>query len=164
MRILWKEASAQSVAASLEQIQGQMEAAALQAERVRTALSEANPGGDDKAVNAVTERFESLMKRLSDAAADADSLLRATRSMIDIFEETERSAVRILNELDTGRNRENGGRPSGGAYAPVAHGEMPVPPPIPLPRVRIAPEARLSPLGPVMGWLVILMDKMTREI
>ena len=164
MRILWKEASAQSVAASLEQIQGQMEAAALQAERVRTALSEANPGGEDKAVNAATERFEIIMKRLNDVAADADSLLKATRSMIDIFEETERGAVRILNELDIGRTRGDAGRPTGAAYIPASRREPPVPPPIPLPRVRIAPKGRLSPLGPMMGWLITLIDKTYREI
>ena len=100
MRIEWNGASAQLVAANLDRLQEQLEASLQQAQAARIALNNANPGSDNRRLNAIAAQYDRTVIRLKQASADVERLRMGTRVMIDAFEEAERQAIGIMESLE----------------------------------------------------------------
>ncbi|MBE5807286.1 MAG: hypothetical protein E7317_02975 [Clostridiales bacterium] len=161
MRIKWNADRGRAVENSLEDMFDQLEALEGRLAQARAALDEANPAGDDKRLNAIARRFEAGAGRLTNVKRDTDDMRRATQRMIALFDGAENEVVRMLNELTAGS----------GAQADGAMGHMPADgrrtrnepaaqPPFRIPRARIAPVTRLMPFGPVMDWLIELINRL----
>ena len=156
MRIEWNGASAQLVAANLDRLQEQLEANLQQAQAARIALNNANPGSDNRRLNAIAAQYDRTVIRLKQASADVERLRMGTRVMIDAFEEAERQAIGIMESLEAGITSDQAdaaGGTSGSADREIRLPRMP----IPLPRAIPGPHMDRGPMGPVPAWLAMLM-------
>ena len=157
MRIEWNGASAQLVAANLDRLQEQLEASLQQARTARIALDNANPGSDNRRLNAIAAQYDRTVIRLKQASADVERLRMGTRVMIDAFEEAEREAIGIMESLESGIASDGAMDRAGGAGGSADH-EIRLPEmPIPIPRTIAGPHMDRGPMGPVPAWLAMLL-------
>lgn len=152
MRIGWSEESAGIVAAGLSQLWEQMATCLDRSGEALSALEAANPGGDNKRLNAIGEALETCLTMLKRAREDSEALMHGTRTMIDTFEEVERDALRLLNSLNEGRAMEPEARAMRAAASEAAAGHT-------RPHPVLAPHAAVGSLGPVPGWLNAKLDQ-----
>lgn len=159
MRIEWKEDNARAVTVSLARIQQAMEQCWNQTQQVEIALKEADPDGANKRIKEIEAKFESAVGRLSRIAEDIERLEDATNYMIRSFEDTESDVIRLLNNLDSGHGTRDGAGEAIRSYTPEGRVIADAVPPIAFPRPRIMPVMRFSTLGPVLDWLMELLDR-----
>lgn len=160
MRIEWKEDSARAVVASLDQIRQETQQCMRQARQVEAALKEADPDRQSRRLKAMSARFEATMRRLDRAAEEVAQLEDATNQMIRAFEDSESEAVRLLNGLDPGWGTAEQEEVMAATHLSPWRVQAQVIPPIVLPRPRIAPRIRFSAMGPILSWLMALIDRM----
>ena len=155
MRITWSEESAGQVTAGLKKMREQMATSLSRSRQVQATLEEANPGGENKRLNALGKALEDCVARLKQAEEDAGRMLSGVRVMIDTFEETEREAVRLLANMDGSRSAEVYGASAGGSAAGA--GSMGT---AELEKESVlGPHTTVGDLGPVPGWLHKRMEE-----
>ncbi|MBQ8110572.1 MAG: hypothetical protein IJ124_10470 [Clostridia bacterium] len=159
MRIEWKEDNARAVAVSLERIQQELEQCLQQARQVEEALREADPDGSNKRIRKIDAKFEAAVGRLNRIAEDTAELESATNYMIRSFEDSESEVIRLLNNLDPGKGTQERTAEASAGFIPAGRVIPHVVPPIMFPRPRIAPVMRFSALGPTLGWLMRLLNR-----
>ena len=160
MRIEWRGDSAQVILAALEGIRRKMAECEQVSRQVRGALDEANPGSENKRLNAITAEYESVVNRLRDSMEDVEQLKAATGNMIQLFEDAEAEATRLLQGLDVGSETEESGGGATVYQGRSPRNERPAGRPgVRRPKPVIAPTGRMSALGPVPGWLAEQMER-----
>ena len=162
MRIEWKEESALVILRKLKSIQQTLEAGEQKSSLVRNALAEADPDGSNKRIKAIGEAFEATVVKLKRVIENVDEMTKATNRMINLFEDSERDAIRLLRSLEEGfragkmEPRHTG---LGTAYAIV---DTVAQLPIELPEPVVMPAARVSAFGEAPDWLEALMNEYYR--
>lgn len=100
MRIQWNSDAAQDVLERLRGAQQGLEDDKRQAEIVRGTLEEADPKGDNKALRALSERFETCTRRLDTLAQEIDSFRSALERADAAFADAERSNQTLVGKLE----------------------------------------------------------------
>ena len=100
MRIQWNSDAIESIIRQLADAEAELSACGGNAGRVREALNEANPGRDDKRLNAITERFEAAMARLERLKDELDETVRDARMANERFLEAEQRNLKLVTRLD----------------------------------------------------------------
>lgn len=100
MRIQWNSDAIESIIRQLADAESELSACGGNAVRVREALAEANPAGDDKRLNTITERFETAMARLERLKDELDETVRDARRANERFLEAEQRNMKLVTRLD----------------------------------------------------------------
>lgn len=159
MRIEWNGASAQLVASNLGKIHEQIEQSLQQSYAARESINDANPSGGNRRLTAIAEEFERVVVALRRAEEEADRLLTGSRRMIEAFEDAEREAVSIMENLELGIASD---AMAGSAYGAPLRSERTirsVVSPIRLPKPVVGPHLDIGPMGPMPKWLADNMDR-----
>ena len=100
MRIQWNSDAIESIIRQLADAEAELSACGGNAARVREALAEANPAGDDKRLNTITERFETAMARLERLKDELDETVRDAQRANERFMEAELKNKKLVTRLD----------------------------------------------------------------
>ena len=100
MIIQWSGESVREALACLRRAEQGLLGCIQQAASVRKAMDEANPDGENKALNEALEHFETCEQRLKDLLAGVEEYEERTRRTNARFEEAEESLLSLVERLD----------------------------------------------------------------
>ncbi|MBQ4089713.1 MAG: hypothetical protein IJC56_07520 [Clostridia bacterium] len=112
MRIQWNSDAAESIIRQLADAESELSACRGDADRVRNALTDANPDRDDRRLNTITERFEAAMARLERIRDELNETMRDARRANESFLEAENRNLRLVARLEEGHEADEGARPT----------------------------------------------------
>lgn len=99
MRIKWSSTAAQETISCLSRVNTGLEDCLNQTARIRAALVEANPDGENKILQKFSEVYESCEKKLRNLKEDFGEYARAIEKADELFQETESHIAHQVDDL-----------------------------------------------------------------
>lgn len=100
MRIQWSGDVAQEMLGKLQEANCGMQECLRRAAAARQQMAGADPDGQNRAMQAATERFERCSGRLQLLATQLEDFQRALRRADDLFAEAEAQAIHLAEQIE----------------------------------------------------------------
>lgn len=132
MRIEWNSDAIESIIRRLANAEDELNVCKGDADRVREALSEANPKMDDKRLNSIAAQFENAAEQLERLRRELNDTIRDARNADEKLREAEQRNLRLVEKLEDVKNGYNSFAAAAKrvpirATAPVRHWSVPRP-------------------------------------